>query len=403
MNVLYITHDGITDHIGQSQIAPYLLGISKSKVSVSVLSVEKKANKSLITFFKPVFSKSKINWSYFYYSNALSFFSFFLEVIFLSLRSYKIIKNNNIDTIHCRCYPAAFVGLILKTFYPRELKLIFDVRDFWLDTRIETRSIKLPYRFLKLMERKLYHKSNVFITLTDRAQQIIKARFKSEVEGKDFYVIPCCADFSLFDENQIRQERKVEIKRKLFLSEKNFILGYLGSLGSDYLLEEMVQVFKVLLDIKKDSIFLFISNNGKDQAIKAFKDAELDLDLLRFISIKRAEVPVYLSLLDLSIIFIRPSESKAGCSPTKLAELFAMNVPVVVNKHVGDMDNLISLNKNCSSLVSIPVSREEVTTNLKEIISLKDEYKKIRKNSLNFSLETGIETYLSMYNNLGYD
>ena len=92
MNVLYITHDGITDHIGQSQIAPYLLGISKSKVSVSVLSVEKKANKSLITSFKSVFSKNKINWSYFYYSNALSFFSFFLEVIFLSVSSYKIIK-----------------------------------------------------------------------------------------------------------------------------------------------------------------------------------------------------------------------------------------------------------------------------------------------------------------------
>ena len=165
----------------------------------------------------------------------------------------------------------------------------------------------------------------------------------------------------------------------------------------------MVQVFKVLLNLKKDSIFLFISNNGKDQVIKAFKNAELDLNLLRFISIKRSEVPDYLSLLDLSIIFIRPSESKAGCSPTKLAELFAMNVPVLVNKRVGDMDDLISLNQNCSSLVSVPVSKKEVRTNLTKVISLKDEYQKIRKNSLNFSLETGIETYLSMYNNLSYD
>ena len=160
-----------------------------------------------------MFSKNKINWSYFYYSNALSFFSFFLEVIFLSINSYKIIKKNSIDTLHCRCYPAAFVGLILKSIYPRDLKLIFDIRDFWLDTRIETRSIKLPYRFLKLLEKKLYLKSNVFITLTERAQQIIKSKFYSEVAGKDFYVIPCCADFSLFDGKKIRQERKAEIKR----------------------------------------------------------------------------------------------------------------------------------------------------------------------------------------------
>ena len=403
MKVLYISHDGITDHIGQSQIAPYLLGISKFKISVFVLSVEKKVNKSLITSYRSVFSKNKINWSYYYYSDSLSFFSFFLEIIFLSISAYKIIKKNDIDTIHCRCYASTFVGLILKSIYPRDLKLIFDIRDFWLDTRIETRSIKFPYRFLKLLEKKLYLKSNAFITLTDRAQQIIKTKFKSEVEGKDFYVIPCCADFSLFDEKKIRQERRVEIKKKLLLSEKSFILGYLGSLGSDYLLEEMVQAFKALLNLKKDSIFLFISNNGKDEVIKAFKKAELDLDLLRFISINRTEVPEYLSLLDLSIIFIRPSESKAGCSPTKLAELFAMNIPVVVNKHVGDMDNLISLNKNCSSLVTIPLSKKEIITNLKEVISLKNEYQKIRKNSLNFSLETGIETYVSMYNNLSYD
>ena len=41
---------------------------------------------------------------------------------------------------------------------------------------------------------------------------------------------------------------------------------------------------------------------------------------------------------------------------------------------------------------------KEIITNLKEVISLKHEYQKIRKNSLNFSLETGIETYVSMYN-----
>ena len=93
MKVLYISHDGITDHIGQSQIAPYLLGISKSKVSVFILSVEKKINKDLIASFKSLFNKNKISWSYYYYSNALSFLSFFLEIILLSINSYKIIKN----------------------------------------------------------------------------------------------------------------------------------------------------------------------------------------------------------------------------------------------------------------------------------------------------------------------
>lgn len=403
MNILYVTHDGITDHIGQSQIAPYLLGSSGSENSVFILSVEKKTNSELILSFKNIFKKKGIHWVFLNYSKKFSFLSFFIELILLSIYSFKIIKNNKIDIIHCRCYPAAFVGLILKKVYSKEIKLIFDVRDFWLDTRIETRIIKFPYRFLKLFERKLYASSDVFVTLTEKARDIIKLKFKNDVASKRFYVIPCCADFSLFDTKKIKNERKDFIRETLSIKENNFLFGYLGSLGPDYLLEDMIKVFSTLLDLKKDSIFLFISNNGQDKVIKAFEQSNLSLDQLRYVSLDRKEVPDYLSILDMSIIFIRPSESKAGCSPTKLGELFAMNVPVIANSKVGDLDSLIDLNKNCSSVVSLPLSSKEVKTSLKKIISKKEEYKKIRKNSLNLSLETGIGRYMNMYNNLNYD
>ena len=38
MKVLYISHDGITDHIGKSQVAPYLLGLAAKGYGITVLS-----------------------------------------------------------------------------------------------------------------------------------------------------------------------------------------------------------------------------------------------------------------------------------------------------------------------------------------------------------------------------
>ena len=41
-NILYITYDGLTDPLGQSQILPYLVGLSKQGYQFTILSFEKK-------------------------------------------------------------------------------------------------------------------------------------------------------------------------------------------------------------------------------------------------------------------------------------------------------------------------------------------------------------------------
>ena len=41
MRVLYITYDGLTDPLGQSQVLPYLLGTAEDGHEITVLSFEK--------------------------------------------------------------------------------------------------------------------------------------------------------------------------------------------------------------------------------------------------------------------------------------------------------------------------------------------------------------------------
>ena len=90
MKVLYISHDGITDHIGQSQIAPYLLGLATENLSINILSVEKKNNYNLISDYSDLFRKKSIKWDFIYYSKGFLFLPFFIEVIALCFKAIKV-------------------------------------------------------------------------------------------------------------------------------------------------------------------------------------------------------------------------------------------------------------------------------------------------------------------------
>ena len=106
---------------------------------------------------------------------------------------------------------------------------------------------------------------------------------------------------------------------------------------------------------------LFISNNGEEQVIKEFKNQSLSKEDLVFRTLKRKDVPKYLKLVDLSLIYIRPSQSKIGCSPTKLAELLGMGVPVIANSGVGDLNEILSMETNnsfCLKSFSMGSSRQ---------------------------------------------
>ena len=74
-NVLYISYDGMTDPLGQSQVLPYISGLNKHGITFHLISFEKparfKQNRDLERErFKKCFKKYKIKTATTYkYSN----------------------------------------------------------------------------------------------------------------------------------------------------------------------------------------------------------------------------------------------------------------------------------------------------------------------------------------------
>ena len=136
VNILYITYDGLTDPLGQSQVIPYLVGLSNKGYKITILSCEKKTN-----FLKKrdvidsILSKNCISWVNIQYTKTPPIFSTLWDIYKLKQIAYKLFKTNNFNIVHCRSYIASIIGTWIKKKYG--VKFIFDMRGFYADERVD--------------------------------------------------------------------------------------------------------------------------------------------------------------------------------------------------------------------------------------------------------------------------
>lgn len=396
-DVLYLTQDGITDHIGQAQIAPYILGLASLGHRIHVVSAEKPRRDVLTAKYRNLFDAAGVKWSYVRYANKPPLVSSFVVLWRMHKLAQSVMQRERQAIIHCRAYLPLEIAVRLKRQFGA--KLLLDFRDFWADVGIEKKPFKFVYRHLKRREAGYFAAADHIVTLTNRAADILMGWYPGAVSGSRsrYQVIPCCADFAHFDPARADPALLDRRRGELDLGAKDVVLLYLGSIGYDYLLPEMMKLFRALLALRPNAKFLFISNNGKEEVERELPSWDIPADTLRYVSVDRAQVPEYAALADLSVVFIRPTLSKAGCSPTKLAELFALNIPVIANTGVGDLDEIIALERNGS--VIVPDFEESTLRRaLEQILQLSPSGRgRIREQSRNMSLEAGVQQYDAIY------
>ena len=402
MTILYVTQNGITDHIGRSQVAPYVIELAKRGFKIHVLSAEKKGQDILISEYQQLFNDAGVRWTYVKYLNKPPILGQFITQVTMKVMAGTIVRREKIKVIHCRSFPPALIAHSLKS--STRIKYIFDFRDFYADGGLlKSRGLaKLTFCRLKQLEGPLIRGADKIICLTEQAKLVLSEWYLGGVSNYEsrFKVIPCCADFSHFDLTTVSSSDLQIAREKVGIVSDNFVLLYLGSLGPDYLLPQMLALFKNLLKVKSNAKFLFVSNNGKELIYEECKLQKISVKNILFVSSDRSQVPHYIGLADLSVVFIRADITKVGCSPTKLAELFACNVPVIANSGVGDMDSIIDLKINGSVVVK-DFSDASLSKAIEQVLQAKGDPKcNIRENSRCFALEEGVDRYASVYREL---
>jgi glycosyltransferase involved in cell wall biosynthesis len=399
---LYLTYDGLTDPLGQSQVLPYVIGLAGKGHDFTFISFEKKKNyeknaERIIQLLK----ENNIKWIPLTYHYQPKIVSTVYDCVRMWTTAKKVVKEQNIELVHCRSYISSLIGLGLKKKF--NTKFIFDMRGFWIDERIEgglwnPRNVlyKMVIKYFRKKEKEFLDYADAIVCLTQKAKEYLGNLDKNYIPK--LTVIPCCVDtdkfsFHLYSEAQIK-----ETKLALGIPKDEFVLTYLGSIGTWYLLDDMMEFFKELLKTKSNSTFLFLSNDGDGQIMKAVHKYSIPKEKVIVNQVPNHQVPLYLSLSDYSLFFIMSSFSKQASSPTKQGEIMAMGVPVICNSGVGDTDQIVE--KYQSGYLVGTVTITDYQAVIHKILTPSGPFNKeeIRKGALDyFSLSKGVEKYNGIY------
>jgi glycosyltransferase involved in cell wall biosynthesis len=392
----------MTDPLGQSQVIPYLQGLSNAGYKIFLISCEKKQvylqNKNYI---QQLLDKSNISWTPLNYTKRPPVISTLLDILKMRRATKKIHRKEGIDMVHTRAGVPALIGLWMKK--TMGVKFLNDIREFYADSRVEGGmwNTKMPlykmvYNFFTKKESEAVTQSDGIVCLTNAAEKIIKTWPQYNV-SVPLRVIPCSADLGLFDPSKIDASEQEILRTELALSERDFVVSYLGSIGGWYLTAEMLQFCKLLSDNIPAAKFLFISPHRHDEIKAQALKFKIPPEKIRVKKASRIQVPALLSLSNYSIFFIKPCYSKQSSSPTKHGEIMAMGIPVITNSGVGDVAAIVQTTK--SGIVIDEFTDAGMKNAVSEIMNNPDyNAAAIRKAATEFySLEKAIEKYCSIY------
>jgi glycosyltransferase involved in cell wall biosynthesis len=333
----------MTDPLGQSQVIPYIEGLSAAGYRFTILSCEKPANYlKRSALIRNKLDASGISWEPLFYTKRPPVVSTVYDYLRLRWTARRLVSRKKIRLIHCRSYIAALVGLSLLR--RPGVPFIFDMRGFWADERVDAGIWKLSnpvysavYRFFKRKEKAFLAGAAAVVSLTYRAKNEMLS-WKGIRPELAIDVIPCCVDTALFDPAAIDRN---QWRSRYQIAEDEFVVSYLGSIGTWYMLDEMLDFFACVRTRKPNARFLFITQN-EHELIRARAAAKaIPADALMIVPAERNDVPGILSISNMSVFFILPAYSKMSSSPTKQGEIMAMGIPVICNSGVGDTDKIV--------------------------------------------------------------
>lgn len=354
IKTLYLCYFGLREPLVQTQVLPYLREIKKGGVDVSILTFEPNPKENWteeqIKAQKLELAEEGIEWNFLTYhkrpSAPATAFDIFCGAWFVRRK----IRREKLDVLHARVHVPVMMGALARKFIlsGKKPKLLFDIRGFFPEEYTDAGVWKENgwlYRAAKRVEKWLFKESDGFVVLTEKAQNILFPESKASGFDKlerPVEVIPCCVNLKRFE--AANNGARAEIRRQLN-AENRFIITYVGSFGGWYLTDAMADFFKAAKAKNPDSFALILTQSSPEMISALLKKHDLTERDFYISKVSPDEIPRYLSAADAAVSFIKPCFSKLSSSPTKIAEYLISGVPVIANRGVGDVAELIEAHK----------------------------------------------------------
>ncbi len=392
MRILYITHYGILEPLGQSQILPYLSGLTKLGFRIEIVSFEKNSllsRSDLVNSQTEDLASKGLSWNPLPYHEERSAGNLLAEIAHCTRTICRRNRKFNADLVHCRSHVPFLAGWLGKTFH--HVPLLFDFRGFlaeeYVDSGLWTKE-GAKYRFTKKLERVFVRESAAMVVLTKAAKDYLQKTY--DLDLTKIFVIPCCVDQSKF--HPCFGAQHAQPGRPLRVV-------YSGSTLGRYDMRAIFDFFGLLLARRPGSHLTILASNGTEATAAQARTARLPADSVSIYSLPYRLVPDALSAQDIGLFFLRGDLTLLVASPTKIGEYLASGLVVLAESRLGDIHEiLVDTAAGCLIDSSTPGAWPAVLDQMLELCESADFRERASRVASRFySLEEGISTYARVY------
>lgn len=347
---LFVTNNGLTDHIGVAQVLPYLEGLAVAGHRIGIVSMERadqwaangahlqaRMDRLGITLY-PIVRKT----------GALDKAQRLLTLPILRRHLTRAARDFRPDIVHCRSYMPLWPALGAARAVGA--KVLFDTRGFWVDQRIEGGRWSRDSAFGRAMiaifrriEARGIAEAGGIVTLTHDAGDVVAAR--PDYAGAPRQVIPCSVDQKRF---RFDPELRRATRAELGFAPDTLVIAYLGSASGVYRMDLVTRLVDAARAHVPKVHLLAIGGHTPEGLTETAAKAGVTLtpDDMTCTKVPHDRVPALLNAADIGVSFIIATPSSLGVSATKVGEYLACGLPVISNAGIGDIERVITDGEN---------------------------------------------------------
>lgn len=310
--VFYVSYDGMGEPLGRSQVLSYLSRLA-ADYEITLVSFEKDdADRAALA---RELADGRIGWIPLSYHQRPPVLSTFTDVLAGVRALRRAAEAEPAAIVHVRSYVPALIALLARRSTGG--MLVFDIRGFWADERVEGGLWPAGgwlYRLAKRCERWFFAETDSVVTLTHASV----GQVKQWLRGRDVpvVVIPTCADIDLFTRTESRPGGPGAT--------------WVGSIGTWYRFDLAAPLAAAL------EMPLNVVTRQTELARDILGDADVGVKTLPL-----QQVPGELFSGDIGLCLYVASFSRVATAPTRLGEYLAAGMPVIVTPGVGDLERIV--------------------------------------------------------------
>src|SRR5215470_203124 len=239
MRTLYLCYFGLREPLVQTQVLPYLRELGRSRITAHLLTFEPGWPHSWSDEERAGWRKrlreDGVEWRALAYHRKPSALATLYDILVGTLTAVRLARRERIGVLHARAHIPLAMALLARRLCGA--KVIFDIRGLVADEYVDAgiwRTTGPVYRTIKWIERIGIARAEQIVVLTERMSAWLVEDLKADPAKIE--VIPCCADFSRFDEKSSGAAPETG-------AVDSFEVVYAGSVTGLYLLEEMGRFF----------------------------------------------------------------------------------------------------------------------------------------------------------------